>query len=65
MLGILGTIGVVIQMALLSTGYDVRIAMMIGLASCAAWIGHSIKQHDRSLLITNVIVAGFATWGIM
>jgi hypothetical protein len=65
MLGILGTIGVVIQMALLSTGYDVRIAMMIGLASCVAWIGHSIKQHDRSLLVTNVIVAGFATWGIM
>ena len=65
MFGIVGTIGVIIQMALISTGFDTKIAMVIGLISCAAWVAHSIKHRDRSLLITNVIVAGFATWGII
>jgi len=65
MFGIVGTIGVIIQMALISTGFNTKIAMVIGLISCAAWVAHSIKQGDRNLLITNVIVAGFAVWGIM
>jgi hypothetical protein len=64
MFGIVGTIGVIIQMALISTGFNTKIAMVIGLISCVAWVGHSIKQQDRNLLITNVIVAGFAVWGL-
>lgn len=64
MLGILGTVGVVGQMALISTGYSTKLALLVGLVSCGAWIGHSIKQGDRNLLITNVIVAGFAVWGL-
>jgi hypothetical protein len=64
MLGLLGTVGVVIQMALISTGFDTKLALLVGLVSCVAWVGHSIKQGDRNLLITNVIVAGFAVWGL-
>jgi len=64
MLGLLGTVGVVGQMALISTGYNTKLALLVGLVSCAAWVGHSIKQGDRNLLITNIIVAGFAVWGL-
>ena len=64
MLGVLGTVGVVIQMALLSTGFSTKLALLVGLVSCGAWVGHSIKQKDRNLLLTNIIVAGFAVWGL-
>ena len=64
MLGLLGTVGVVIQMALISTGFNTKLALLVGLVSCAAWTGHAIKQKDRNLLITNIIVAGFAVWGL-
>lgn len=65
MFGIIGTLGVITQMALLSTGYDPKTAMMIGLASCAAWVGHAFIKRDRALMVTNIVVAGFATWGIV
>jgi hypothetical protein len=39
--------------------------MMIGLASCAAWVGHAFIKRDRALMVTNIVVAGFATWGIV
>lgn len=64
MLGLLGTLGVVAQMATLSLGYSAQITMVIGLFACVAWIIHSIKQGDNWLLITNTIVAGFALWGL-
>jgi hypothetical protein len=64
MFGIIGTIGVVCQMALLATGFDTKIALAFGLLACAAWVGHAVKQHDNPLLITNVIVAGFAVFGL-
>jgi hypothetical protein len=64
MLGIIGTIGVVCQMALLSTGYSVKLALVCGLIACAAWMGHAVKLKDPSLLVTNVVVAGFAIFGI-
>jgi len=64
MFGIIGTVGVVIQMALISTGFNTKLALLVGLAACAAWAGQAIKQKDRNLLLTNVIVAGFAVWGL-
>ena len=64
MFGIIGTIGVVCQMALLSTGYSVKLALICGLVACAAWLGHAMANKDRSLFITNVIVAGFAVFGL-
>ena len=65
MLGILGTIGVVCQMALLSTGFDVKLALAVGLLACIAWTGHAAKLKDPSLMVTNVIVGGFAIWGLV
>jgi len=64
MFGIIGTIGVVCQMALLSTGYSVKLALICGLVACAAWLGHAMANKDRSLFVTNVIVAGFAVLGL-
>lgn len=64
MFGIIGTIGVVCQMALLSTGFSIKLTMGVGLVACAAWIGHAIKQHDNPLLVTNIVVAGFALFGL-
>jgi hypothetical protein len=65
MLGFIATVGVVAQMALLSNQADMRITLSVGLFACAAWIAHAVKQKDRSLLATNVIVAGFAVWGLI
>lgn len=64
MFGMIGTLGVIAQMAALSLGYDVRLAMAVGLTACGAWIIHSIRQGDGWLLTTNAVVAGFAAWGL-
>jgi len=64
MFGMIGTLGVIVQMAALSFGYSVKLAMVIGLAACVAWIIHSVKQGDGWLLTTNAVVAGFAAWGL-
>jgi hypothetical protein len=65
MFGIIGTIGVVCQMALLSTGYSVKLALICGLVACAAWLGHAMVNKDRSLFVTNIVVAGFAVLGLV
>lgn len=64
MFGMLGTLGVIAQMAAMAFGYGVQLAMLFGLFACAAWLGHAIKQRDGWLFATNAIVAGFATWGL-
>ena len=65
MLGIIGTIAVIAQMALLSVGYDPKIAMLAGLIGCCAWVGHALSKSDHPLLVTNLVVAGFGVWGIV
>jgi uncharacterized membrane protein (DUF4010 family) len=65
MFGIIGTIGVICQMAMLSLGFDTKIALLFGLVACAAWLGHSMINKDRSLFVTNVVVAGFAVFGLV
>lgn len=65
MLGLIGTLGVIAQMAAMAAGIDVKIAMTFGLFACVAWLGHAIKQRDGWLFATNSIVAGFATWGLL
>lgn len=52
-------------MALLSLGYDPKIAMLAGLIGCCAWVGHALSKSDHPLLVTNLVVAGFAVWGIV
>lgn len=64
MFGMIGTLGVIAQMAAMSLGYGVQLAMMFGLVACAAWVGHSIKNGDGWLFATNTVVAGFALWGL-
>ena len=64
MLGFLGTLGVIAQMATMASGFDVKIAMAFGLFACAAWLGHAIKHRDGWLFATNSVVAGFAAWGL-
>lgn len=65
MLGLIGTLAVIAQMATMAAGIDVKIAMMFGLIACIAWSGHAIKHRDGWLLTTNTVVAGFATWGLL
>ena len=65
MFGMLGTLGVVAQMAAMSLGYGVQLAMAFGLVACGAWIAHSLKNGDGWLLTTNAVVAGFAAWGLI
>lgn len=65
MFGLLGTLGVIAQMATMAAGYDVKIAMIFGLFACAAWLGHAMKYRDGWLFATNSVVAGFATWGLL
>lgn len=64
MLGLVGTIGVIAQMAVMALGYDVKFAMACGLVACVAWLGHAIKQHDGWLFATNAIVGIFALGGL-
>jgi hypothetical protein len=65
MLGLLGTLGVVAQMAALALGFSASVAMSFGLFACIAWLGHAMKQRDGWLFATNSLVAGFATWGLI
>lgn len=65
MFGALGTIAVICQMIVLSFGYDIKIALSVGLFGCAMWIAQSIKTKDNWLLTTNAVVAGFAIYGIL
>jgi hypothetical protein len=52
-------------MAILSLGFDTKIALLFGLVACAAWLGHATVNKDRSLLVTNIVVAGFAVFGLV
>ena len=64
MFGIIGTVGVVAQMAMLAAQLDTRLAMAVGLVSAGCWIMHAIYKRDQALFVTNIVVAGFAAWGI-
>jgi hypothetical protein len=64
MFGIIGTVGVVAQMAMLAAQLDTRLAMAVGLVSASCWVMHAISKRDQALFVTNIVVAGFAAWGI-
>jgi hypothetical protein len=61
----LGTVLVIAQMALLATGYNVKIALTCGLIAAIAWAIHAQRVKDRWLLLTNAVVGTFATYGIL
>jgi len=64
-MALLGTLLVISQMALLSTGFNVKIALTCGLLAAIAWAVHSVKQQDWWLLVTNAAVGSFAVYGII
>lgn len=64
MAGYIATFFVVMQMALMANNIPVVNIMMVGLVGCFFWLIHAIKVKDKPLLITNIVVAGFAIYGI-
>lgn len=64
-MALIGTILVVSQMALLATGFDVKIALTCGLLAAMAWAAHSVKHKDWWLLVTNAAVGTFAAYGLI
>ena len=65
MFGLIGTIGVISQMAMLAFGYAPALAMAIGSVAALAWIAHAIRNRDRWLLTVNASVLMFATYGLL
>lgn len=65
MFGIVGTVAVVLQMALLAFGAPIHAALFVGLLGAGCWIFHAIERNDRALLVTNLVVGTFAFVGLM
>ena len=65
MFGIIGSLLIILQMALLSFDYPREYALTVSLLACCSWVIHSIKHKDNSLLFTNFVVMGFSTWGLL
>jgi len=63
-IGFIGTIGVIAQMALLSLGYAPALAMFTGLLASACWVAYAVNKNDKWLLAVNMSVFGFATYGL-
>jgi hypothetical protein len=61
----IGTVLVIAQMALLSLGYNVSLALTCGLFAAIAWTCHAHKTKDMWLAVTNICVGGFAIWGLI
>lgn len=64
MFGLVGTVLVITQMALMALGYEVTLAMAAGLIAAICWMFHAIKRRDSWLLYVNASVFGFALYGL-
>jgi hypothetical protein len=64
MFGMFGTLGVILQIAVLSFGYDAQLVMVIAVFACTAWLLHAMNNKDKWLFITNLMVLSFAIWGM-
>ena len=64
MLGLVATLLVVSQMAMLAMGYDPIVAMLIGGLASVLWIGYAVRQNDRWILAVNSAVLFFALLGL-
>lgn len=62
---ILGTVGIIIQMALLAIDFDKSIALSIGFAAAICWIVAGLYENNRWLIATNVAVGCFALYGVI
>ena len=64
MLGLVATVLVVSQMAILAMGYDPIVAMLIGGLASILWIGYAVRQYDRWILAVNSAVLMCALLGL-
>ena len=65
MIGYIGTVLVITQMALLSTGYPPQTAMMAGLFGALAFMVHGIRNNDKPIIFVNLAIFGFAFYGVI
>jgi len=65
MFGLVGSALVIAQMAALSAGLPLHLALLCGLSAAACWIVHALERQDKALLFVNVVVGGFAFAGLM
>lgn len=65
MIGAVGTVLVVAQMAALALQFDTRLAMAVGLVASLCWLVHATKNRDFWLFVTNASVGSFAVWGLV
>ena len=65
MLGMVGTVLVISQMAGLSLGVPAAQLLVVGLISAIVWSIRAISLKDKWLLLTNVAVGGFAIYGLV
>jgi len=65
MFGIVGSVLVIAQMAIMSAGLPIHLAMLCGLGAAVCWIVHALERQDKALLFVNVAVGGFAFVGLM
>jgi len=64
MLGLVATVLVVSQMALLALGYNPTVAMLVGGLASILWIGYAVRRNDRWILAVNSAVLLFALLGL-
>jgi hypothetical protein len=65
MFGLVGSVLVIAQMAIMSAGLPLHLAMLCGLVAAGCWIFHALERRDKALLFVNVAVGGFAFIGLM
>ena len=64
MMGALGTVLVIAQMAALSFGFAAEYALTFGFFAACCWIAHAIQKRDQWILYTNTAILGFAGFGL-
>ena len=64
-LGPIGTLLVISQMAGLSLGFPATQLLILGLVSAVVWCVRAINLKDKWLFMTNIVVGGFAIFGLV
>ena len=64
-LGFIGSILIILQLGLLSHGFDSALVLVAGLSAATVWIFYSLARQDAWLLATNCIAFMAGVSGIM
>jgi hypothetical protein len=65
MFGAPAAVLVVLQMALLANGFEVKAAMAVGILACVLWLIHAAIKKDKWLAATNAVVMLYAIQGVL